>query len=314
MHTVSYQGKDYTIPFADLLPALDDTQRAELRADIAKRGVVVPILVDEHNAVIDGQHRLTIAAELDLATIPIEVKSGLSDDERRVLCHDLNVHRRQLSPEKRQEAVRNLREQGHSLRQIGEKLGVGRSTVQRDLDSPGVPLGTPEGGVVETLQPSTITGRDGKQYPANQAPRPAPLPAAVWDEPDTDPEAELYRRPDGAVDDAAIPPVSAAPRPVATMPTRPTAIGAQAAHELERDGSHYDLTAEHAIRDIFGQFQTLARHGRERRLSFIEASKAGELLSDNDARSFEQDVRPLIDFFEGAFKARKDIPRIRSAS
>jgi hypothetical protein len=57
----------------------------------------------------------------------------------------------------RRQRVADARRNGHSLRAIGEELGISKSQVERDLQ--GVPRGTPEPGTPKIL------GKDGKQYP-----------------------------------------------------------------------------------------------------------------------------------------------------
>ena len=56
--TVTVGGITYRLPFADLLPALLDDDLSALRGDIRERGIVVPIVIDEHHNVIDGANRL----------------------------------------------------------------------------------------------------------------------------------------------------------------------------------------------------------------------------------------------------------------
>jgi hypothetical protein len=160
---IAIGDQTFTILFPDLLRPLTEPEYAGLKTDIGKRGVVVAILVDEDLGVIDGIHRLRVAHELGLKTVPFESKRGLSFEQKREWAVALNEHRRQLSPEDRQEQVKRLRQEGMSTRQIGERLGVNHSTVVRDL----------EGGA--DAPPETITGRDGKTYPAT---RPQTSPSA----------------------------------------------------------------------------------------------------------------------------------------
>ncbi|MBO8142688.1 MAG: helix-turn-helix domain-containing protein [Firmicutes bacterium] len=75
-----------------------------------------------------------------------------------------NLHRRHLTREQRREVVANLRAQGWSLRRIARRLGVDPMTVHHDLRG------------VENSTPQTITGADGKQYPATK-------PASLVEEP-----------------------------------------------------------------------------------------------------------------------------------
>ena len=76
-----------------------------LKADIARRGVLVPIEFDQDGNVIDGHNRLKIVKELELEEIivpmPINRREYKSDEERQLTTIVLNTYRRQLAPKKR---------------------------------------------------------------------------------------------------------------------------------------------------------------------------------------------------------------------
>jgi hypothetical protein len=100
------------------------------------------------------------------------------------------------SVEQRRQVVALLAGEGMSQRAIAEAVGVSQKTVDRDLDqvshddSPCPATDFADSAPVTT--PDTVTGRDGKQYPAKPKPKPdAPKPA----EPElTDDQiAELHR-------------------------------------------------------------------------------------------------------------------------
>ena len=142
-----------------------------LKASIAKTGVEVPVVVDEHGDILDGHHRMRAYYELKAAGVDVpppakDIRRGLTEAEKRNLARTLNAVRRQMSKDQRNKLIVAMREDGMSYRQIGEAVGVGKSTVERI--AAGVPNGTPE----------HITGADGKQYPATN-PRPEPEPAAM---------------------------------------------------------------------------------------------------------------------------------------
>lgn len=147
-----------------LLPALTEDEYEGLRADIAERGVQVPVILDEHGAVIDGHHRIRACQELGITDYPREVRAGLSDDEKAALALALNIHRRQLSRDQRRELVGELRRMGWSTRRIAEAVGVSHMTVARDTES----IVTDVPPVTDVTPAATITGRDGKQYPARR--------------------------------------------------------------------------------------------------------------------------------------------------
>jgi hypothetical protein len=105
------------------------------------------------------------AAKLGLKKIPFQIRPGLTDEEKKQLAMDLNIHRRHLSPKQLDELVIKYRKEGKSLRQIGEELGISHETVRRNIST-----ATVTGETVEF--PKTITGKDGKRRPAKLKPAP----------------------------------------------------------------------------------------------------------------------------------------------
>lgn len=162
MQQVTLGNQTFNLPYADLLPVLSDEEYAALRADIIARGIVVPVVIDEQGNVIDGQHRLRIAADLGLVDVPMDIRPGLVDSEREALALDLNLHRRHLSTEQRDKVIVWRRQKGESMRQIAEAVGVSRGTVANALS-------TVQNWTVEL--PSSVKGKDGKTRPAKQQPR-----------------------------------------------------------------------------------------------------------------------------------------------
>jgi N6-adenosine-specific RNA methylase IME4 len=154
--TVTVGGITYRLPFADLLPALPDDDLSALRGDIRERGIVVPIVIDEHHNVIDGANRLRIADELGIRNLRADIRPGLSDAEKEELAEDLNLHRRHLSREQLREVIRRRlqRHPERSNRQIAAEIGVRHETVgvvRSQLAATG-----------EIRQLSKTVGRDGR--------------------------------------------------------------------------------------------------------------------------------------------------------
>ncbi len=139
-----------------VMPALTPEEYAALKASIAEYGVLLPIQFDDEDNVLDGHHRLRACEELGIKDYPSIIRVGLSEDEKIELIVALNLDRRHLTPEQRQEIVVNLREQGWSLRRIGESLAVDEGTVRGDLAR------------AEYSAPEKVTGKDGKSYPARR--------------------------------------------------------------------------------------------------------------------------------------------------
>jgi hypothetical protein len=157
------------------LPPLADYIEAALRDSIRQHGVLVPILVDQHGAVVDGHHRQRIAAELDVLCSVHRVELPDAPEERAAALVEINDARRQrLSPEQRREIVAPLREQGHSTRAIAGAAGASQTQVMGDLTqvNPPVHLAATSAGNGDRARwvppiPSTVTGRDGKAYPTS---------------------------------------------------------------------------------------------------------------------------------------------------
>jgi ParB-like chromosome segregation protein Spo0J len=147
---------DSSTPY-QLLPPMADDQFAALKADIAERGVLVAVEVDQDGQVLDGHHRLRAWEELRAEGVRVppytRVVRHLQTEEAK-LSHALrlNLSRRHLNRSERAEVVAELSRRGMSQRRIAVLLGVGRATVARDL----------EGGPFEP--PAVVEGKDGKHY------------------------------------------------------------------------------------------------------------------------------------------------------
>lgn len=84
-----------------VMPDLSDAEYAELKADIAERGVMVAIEYDDEGAILDGHHRVRICRELGLTEWPRVVRSGLTAEGKLIHAYSLNVRRRQLTASQR---------------------------------------------------------------------------------------------------------------------------------------------------------------------------------------------------------------------
>lgn len=142
------------------LPSLAPDEHATLRADIAARGVQVPVEVDEDGAILDGYERAAIATELGIG-YPVIVREGLTDAGKLAHRLVLNLARRHLTKETRDSLIRELRARGLSLpairdtmRQAGASVGYG--TIQR---------------ATQGVRLDRVAGRDGKSYPASPTAR-----------------------------------------------------------------------------------------------------------------------------------------------
>ena len=139
-----------------VMPPLSDEDYAALKADIAARGVLVPIEYDEKGAVLDGHHRAAICQELGITDPPRFIRKGLSEDEKRAHALSLNVNRRQLSQAEKKKAVQAWLKASpaKSSRAIASAVGVDHKTVsavRKDMASTG-----------EIPQLEKTVGRDGR--------------------------------------------------------------------------------------------------------------------------------------------------------
>lgn len=165
--------------FADL----DEATYEALKESIRRRGVLVPIAVDQHGRILDGHNRVRAAAEVGVDCPQVTVHVVNHQDGRDVALL-LNTVRRHLDVEQRRQVVADLRTAGHSLRAIAGAVGVSKSQVAKDVEAEELSTGG-------QLAPERSTGLDGKTRPSTRpaphespAPPPPPPPPVVAAEPD----------------------------------------------------------------------------------------------------------------------------------
>lgn len=164
-----------------VMPPLTDEEYEALKADIAERGVQVPVEYDEEGNILDGYHRVRACLELGITDWPKVVRRGLSEAQKYEHAVQLNVARRQLSREEKQRAVARLREQGWTLERISKATKTPVSTIGRWVDE------LSQMGKLE--QPAVVVGEDGKARPPSwvhktEAPAHDVQPAPAKDEAD----------------------------------------------------------------------------------------------------------------------------------
>lgn len=114
-----------------VMPPLTDEEFTALKADIAVRGLLVPVEKDDLGNILDGHHRARACEELGITDYPVIVRTGMSESEKRIHARVLNCSRRHLTSEqKRLGVAEQLRETPEkSNREIGRILGVDHKTV-----------------------------------------------------------------------------------------------------------------------------------------------------------------------------------------
>jgi N6-adenosine-specific RNA methylase IME4/ParB-like chromosome segregation protein Spo0J len=81
-------------PEAALVPEMTRAEYAELRREIERRGVLVPLEITQRRVVLDGRERLRAALELGLPQVPVRIVDP--DDEVEHMLRAA-LHRRHLS-------------------------------------------------------------------------------------------------------------------------------------------------------------------------------------------------------------------------
>lgn len=130
-----------------LFPELSGDDYAALKADIAERGVMVAVELDDEGNILDGHHRVRAWTELAYEGVSLEpyprvIREGLSEAQKRAHVRRLNILRRHLTQEQKRELIRDqVRETPErSNRQIAGSLGVSPTTVgtiRGELESSG---------------------------------------------------------------------------------------------------------------------------------------------------------------------------------
>jgi len=112
-----------------------------LRADIAKRGVLVPVELDEDGHILDGHHRVRACNELGI-DYPTVVRAGLDEGGKFEHVLKMNLLRRHLTPVEWGKAFARLLEAkgvergpgtrndktGATVAQVAEEVGVSKRT------------------------------------------------------------------------------------------------------------------------------------------------------------------------------------------
>lgn len=169
MKTIQYRGVEYTCPFSTVIPRHGKRDAAHMRESIKEKGVREPVKVyfDETlncaNCVLDGEGRLTHAAELDL-DVTFDNCGEMTTVQATELSHILNVPRRHLTEQELQKLraarvrrVSAARAEGKSTRTIAKEVGVSQSQVISDLREASGEQGC-------SPAPPRVVGTDGKRY------------------------------------------------------------------------------------------------------------------------------------------------------
>ena len=112
-----------------LLPPLEGEEYEQLAEDIAQRGVLVPIVIDQEGYIIDGHTRYRIATSLGIE-VPYVVVAVTDEDDRIERALALNMQRRkQVSKYRLKALAKELYERGWSYNRIAKALNLPVGTV-----------------------------------------------------------------------------------------------------------------------------------------------------------------------------------------
>src|SRR5215208_1627725 len=109
--------------------ALDETHVAALAGSIKLQGMLVPLVVREHDdgfELVAGFHRLAAARALGLAEVPVVVRDADTEEADRAVE---NIARKQLNPYEEAKAVRAMLDRGLTETGAAQALGWPKARV-----------------------------------------------------------------------------------------------------------------------------------------------------------------------------------------
>jgi len=150
------------------MPDMGPAEFEALRADIAERGVVVPIDIDEAGEIIDGHHRYRAWLALKKnEPPPTIVREGLSYQDKRAFARKNNILRRHLTREQVRAIV---------AAQLKDTPQWADNRIAKDIGVDGKTVGDVRTELVSTSEIpkfERLIGADGKERPAKRQQRPS---------------------------------------------------------------------------------------------------------------------------------------------
>lgn len=104
----------------------------ELAENIRIEGLHQPITVQQrgdHYEVVDGRRRFGAAQLAGLRTVPVFIQAARSDAEVVSAMVATDVHKRLMTTAEKAHAVRLMRQQGFTVKEIAQRWGVAEPTV-----------------------------------------------------------------------------------------------------------------------------------------------------------------------------------------
>ena len=111
------------------MPPLSEEEESDLRRDIQREGVQYPVKILRNGVIVDGYNRWKLSG----GKAPVEVLN-LDEEAALGLGLRLNLKRRHISLEQRNELIRELRRLGKTQEQVAQLINCSRSLIDHVED------------------------------------------------------------------------------------------------------------------------------------------------------------------------------------
>jgi len=101
--------------YSTLLPSIDAVKYSQLKDDIMKNGIKLPLVINSSNILLDGYTRLRIARELGLKELPCIIKTFDDRLEEELYILTINYYRRDLNTAQRGELLLRIMEKEQEI-------------------------------------------------------------------------------------------------------------------------------------------------------------------------------------------------------
>jgi len=122
-------------PLGHLIPNMRNSEWQDFYADIAMRGIKVPLEVLADGIVVDGRHRLRAAIELGMKEVPI-VDACLNSDSSETYMLKAAVLRRHLTDDQRAVMAALWKEQNKEQGKRTDLTSAPRGSEVKDYEHP----------------------------------------------------------------------------------------------------------------------------------------------------------------------------------
>ncbi len=143
-------------PIANIFPMLSADELADLAADIKAHGLLAPVVIFE-GKILDGRNRFKACG---MAGVEPRFEHFSGGDPLAFVV-SVNLRRRHLTREQRDEVIRRLRGEGMTLQSVADAIGVSLGTAQRATSH-------------LSFDKSEIENTRGQMRPSTYAPREVP--------------------------------------------------------------------------------------------------------------------------------------------